>query len=82
MPAYDDSLSPPAPVARVSLRHPGSSLTVTDVLMLIDSGADVTLIPKSSFDLFVLVLKSTLMKRMNRQRFVFGLRWRDFPHWP
>ena len=52
MPAYDDSLSPTAPVARVSLRHPGSSLTVTDVLMLIDSGADVTLIPKSSFDLF------------------------------
>jgi len=31
MPAYDDSFSPPAPIATVSLRHPGSSLTVTDV---------------------------------------------------
>jgi len=51
MPAYDDSFSPPAPIARVSLRHPESGLTVPDVPMLIDSGADVTLIPRSSVDL-------------------------------
>jgi len=51
MPAYGDSFSPPAPIARVSLRHPGSSLTVSDVPMLIDSGADVTLLPRSSVDL-------------------------------
>jgi len=51
MPGYDDSFSPPAPIARVSLRHPESGLTVPDVLMLIDSGAVVTLIPRSSVDL-------------------------------
>ncbi len=51
MPAYDDSFSPPAPIATVSLRHPGTGLTVPDIPMLIDSGADVTLIPRSSVDL-------------------------------
>ena len=51
MPAYDDTFSPPAPIARVSLRHRGSGRTVPDVPMLIDSGADVTLIPRSSVDL-------------------------------
>ena len=66
MPAYDDSFSPPAPVARVSLRHPESSLTVKDVLMLIDSGADVTLIPKSSFDLFGLEIDLADTFQVNR----------------
>lgn len=52
MPDYDDvSFSPPAPVARVTLRRPGSNATVSDVVMLIDSGADVTLLPRSSVDL-------------------------------
>ena len=51
MPPYDDTFSPAAPIARVSLRHRGSGRTVPDVPMLIDSGADVTLNPKSSVDL-------------------------------
>ena len=49
MPTYDDRLfNPPAPLARVTLRKPGTGETVSDVPMLIDSGADVTLIPQQS----------------------------------
>lgn len=51
MPQYDDSsFSPPAPVAKVTLRTPGSNSSFIDVLMLIDSGADVTLLPQTSID--------------------------------
>jgi hypothetical protein len=47
MPAYDDKgFAPPAPVARVVLRHPESVASVADVRILIDSGADATLLPK------------------------------------
>jgi hypothetical protein len=46
MTAYDDSLfSPPAPVATVTLRDPETDIAVLDVPMLLDTGADVTLIP-------------------------------------
>jgi hypothetical protein len=49
MPAYnDDRFVPAAPVARVSLRHPDSGESIADVLMLIDSGADATLLPRSA----------------------------------
>jgi hypothetical protein len=49
MPAYDDSrFAPPAPVARVGLRHPDRGEGIADVPMLIDSGADVTLLSKSA----------------------------------
>ena len=46
MPAYDSKVFHlPAPIARVSLRALDNGASVTDVPMLIDSGADVTLIP-------------------------------------
>ena len=49
MPAYDDQFfNPPAPLARVTLRNSGDGKTVSDVPILIDSGADVTLIPQQS----------------------------------
>ena len=48
MPAYDASLfDPPAPIARVILRNPATGVVWSDVPMLLDSGADVTLIPKA-----------------------------------
>lgn len=48
MPAYDDSrFAPPAPVAKVVIRHPDRGEGVEEVPMLIDSGADATLLPKS-----------------------------------
>jgi hypothetical protein len=47
MPAYDSvSFTPPAPVARVTVRCPDGEPSISDVRMLIDSGADVTLIPR------------------------------------
>ena len=47
MPAYDStSFDPPAPLARVTLRDPKSGDTVSDVVMLLDTGADVTLLPQ------------------------------------
>jgi hypothetical protein len=49
MPAYDTTLfDPPAPLARVTIRHPLSGTTVSDVPMLLDTGADVTLLPQAS----------------------------------
>lgn len=49
MPDYDSALfTPPAPLARVVLRNPESGATQTDVPMLLDTGADVSLIPQAS----------------------------------
>ncbi|HEX8844225.1 MAG TPA: aspartyl protease family protein [Pyrinomonadaceae bacterium] len=47
MPAYDSVLfAPPAPLAHVSLRNPESGAVQTDVPMLLDTGADVTVLPQ------------------------------------
>ena len=57
MPAYDTRLfHPPAPLARVTLRNPETGKTVSDVPMLVDSGADVTLLPQQSLTPLTLVL--------------------------
>lgn len=49
MPAYDDDgFAPPAPVARITLQHPDGGGNIVDIPMLIDSGADATLLPKSA----------------------------------
>ena len=48
MPGYEGELfTPPAPVARTTVRNPKSGKVAQDVPMLIDSGADVTLVPGS-----------------------------------
>jgi aspartyl protease len=41
---------PPAPVARVALRNPHSGATVSDVPVLLDTGADVTLLPRTAVE--------------------------------
>jgi len=49
MPGYDAELfDPPAPLATVTLRTLDRQRSVADVAMLIDSGADVSLVPESS----------------------------------
>lgn len=46
MAKYDATyFAPPAPVASVSLIHPHTGRTVSEVPMLLDTGADVTLVP-------------------------------------
>lgn len=52
MPTYDDHFfNPPAPLVRVTLRNSQDGKIVPDIPMLIDSGADVTLIPQQSVTL-------------------------------
>jgi predicted aspartyl protease len=47
MPTYNtDQFDPPAPVASVTLRHLETGAALFDVPMLIDTGADVTLLPR------------------------------------
>jgi predicted aspartyl protease len=47
MPKYDaENFDPPAPVAYVSLRNPATGASLSDVPMLIDTGADITLLPR------------------------------------
>ena len=47
MPDYDSTrFSPAAPVALVTVRNPDSGVTKADVMMLLDTGADVTLLPR------------------------------------
>lgn len=49
MPDYDASLfDPPAPLALVALRSQNNDASLSDVPMLLDSGADVTLVQRSS----------------------------------
>ena len=51
MPSYDAShFDPPAPVPRVTLRDPQRRATVSDVLLLVDTGADVTLLPRTAVE--------------------------------
>lgn len=51
MPAYDaDRFDPPAPVAYVTLRHPVTGVSLSDIPMLMDSGADVTLLPREAIE--------------------------------
>jgi hypothetical protein len=43
MPNYDAThFDPPAAVAQVMLRNPHSGAMVSDVLLLVDTGADIT----------------------------------------
>src|SRR5262245_41202494 len=51
MPEYDaENFEPPAPVAYVTLRNPATGVLLSDVPMLIDTGADATLLPSNAVD--------------------------------
>jgi len=46
MPEYDaENFDPPAPVAFVTIRNPATGVMLPDVPMLMDTGADATLLP-------------------------------------
>lgn len=56
MPTYDGHLfDPPAPLAHVTLRNPQNTQILSNVPMLIDSGADVTLVPSTAVNQLNLV---------------------------
>jgi hypothetical protein len=51
MSEYDaDNFEPPAPVAHVTLRNPATGFLLSDVPMLIDTGADATLLPTDAVE--------------------------------
>jgi len=51
MPSYDGlHFNPPAPVAEVVLRNPESGANVPGVVLLVDTGADVTLLPRRAVE--------------------------------
>jgi predicted aspartyl protease len=51
MQAYDkERFSPPAPLALVTCKHPDSGATWVDMPMLIDTGADVSLLPQKALE--------------------------------
>jgi hypothetical protein len=48
MPRYDaTNYAPPAPVATVTIRSSDGITSIADVHLLIDTGADITLLPRS-----------------------------------
>ena len=48
MPSYDVlQHEPPAPVASVTLRNPDNATMIADHVLLMDTGADVTLLPRT-----------------------------------
>lgn len=56
MPKYDANLfDPPAPLAQVALRNPENTGKLSAALMLLDSGADVTLVPSTAANQLELV---------------------------
>jgi hypothetical protein len=51
MPEYDaDNFNPPAPVAYVVLRNSATGVVLSNVPMLIDTGADATLLPSVAIE--------------------------------
>jgi predicted aspartyl protease len=51
MPSYDAiRFDPPAPVASVAIRNPQTGANVSDVSLLIDTGADITLLPRNAVE--------------------------------
>lgn len=51
MPKYDaENFDPPAPVAYVTLRHIETGKSVLNIPMLIDTGADITLVPSDAIE--------------------------------
>jgi hypothetical protein len=51
MPSYDaGQFDPPAPAAIVILRNPQSGELYLDVPLLLDTGADITLLPRSAIE--------------------------------
>ena len=44
---YSDDYEPPAPIARIKLRNAQTLAVVSDVPMLLDTGSDITLLPKT-----------------------------------
>lgn len=50
MTKYDESFEPPAPTAKITLRNTETGELIREVLMLLDTGSDISLLPRSSVE--------------------------------
>jgi len=48
MTKYDESFEPPAPTAKIAVRNIETGERIKDVLVLLDTGSDISLLPRSS----------------------------------
>jgi predicted aspartyl protease len=89
MPDYDSTLfTPPAPVALVTLRNPESGMMKVGVTMLLDTGADVTVLPQgvadelglnyssSSYEVIGFEDRSSLARAVRAEMLFLGLTFR------
>ena len=89
MPDYDSTrFSPPAPVALVTLCNPESGMMKVGVTMLLDTGADVTLLPQgiaeelglsysaSSYELVGFEDRSSIARAVRAEMIFLGLTFR------
>ncbi len=74
MPNYDSTrFSPPAPVALVTLRNPEGGAMKAGVSMLLDTGADVTLLPQVVADELGLGYSASSYVRFALQEFIITI---------
>lgn len=59
MTSYSETYSPPAPTINIKLRNPATFEPISEVPMLMDTGADLTLIPRKFCDLIVADISKT-----------------------
>lgn len=50
MTKYDETFVPPAPFAKIALRNIATSERIEDISVLLDTGADVSLLPLSAIE--------------------------------
>lgn len=59
MTKYSETYSPPAPTVNIKLRNPETLESTTDVPMLLDTGSDLTLIPREFCDIIGVEVSKT-----------------------
>lgn len=62
MTKYDESFEPPAPIAKIALRQIKTGERVKDISILLDTGADISLLPSS-------IVKSLKIKPLQNETF-------------
>jgi predicted aspartyl protease len=60
---FDSTFKPPAPVAEVVVSHPVTHITSDLLLGKLDTGADMTILPKSVIEVLGLESRSSIMAR-------------------
>jgi len=76
---YSETYHPPAPIARIKLRNSETLETIADVPMLLDTGADITLLPKSFCDKIGVEISKTESLELEGFNQTTGLSYKKYP---